>query len=253
MLRIVIPTFNRAQRVINLIEKLLEYKGDFELVIVDDKSSLVESNKLQKFSLSKKNEPKLNVVFNQENSGGAGARIIGAKYPGRYSFIWFLDDDDQVIVDDFGELLHFLKEQNPDFTVFASIYNNIESKPKVDCLNYRLRRYGQNFNTSCCVFSKDVYDRSGGWDKSLVAGQDTDLFLRISKLTDGIYYPGVKIFVIEHDNERITTNWKKQMKGKFQFIKKNYHDLHFLRLLRYILTFFLFVPYLRYLYNKVKI
>ncbi|MDW2301103.1 glycosyltransferase family 2 protein [Vibrio alginolyticus] len=251
MLRIVIPTYNRADRVIDLAQSFMNLNGRFEIVIVDDNSRSLDKKKLAEFGSSVSHLDKYRIVFNESNTGGAGARVLGAELGGVYSYIWFLDDDDQISVSSFSGFLQYLQKEKPSMVVFPSIYNGVENRPVVENLKYKLRRYGQNFNTSCCVFSKEIYIKSGGWDKELVAGQDTDLFLRMSYLTDGTYYGDIKILVVEHEEERITTNWKKQMRGKRQFIVKNHHRLHPLRTLRYILTYVFFVPYFKYLYQKV--
>lgn len=252
MLRIVIPTYNRSYRVIKLLEHLLSFSGDFEIIVVDDNSKNEEKKELKKYQQSNSMNNKLKIIYNDYNTGGAGARNVGANYSGTFSYIWFLDDDDFIKTDNLKLFLNFLSSTSDKFIVFSALYGSNEIIPITDDLYQTFRRYGQNFNTSCCVLSRDLYFDIGGWDSELVAGQDTDLLLRISKKTDAFHYRGIKINVIEHSDERITSNWKKQMKGKYQFIKKHHRDLYPTRLLRYILTYIFHVPYFKYLLASCK-
>ncbi|MFS1895211.1 glycosyltransferase [Vibrio lentus] len=250
MLRIVIPTFNRVERLVNLVDFILSHDIKLQLVIVDDHSN--ESNIRRLFDLKENyiNDKRLSIIFNNINTGGAGARVIGANYDGDYNYIWFFDDDDFINSDGFSKFVLYLDSCLDDFIVLPSQYGECVNEPIIDNFYQRLRRHGQNFNTSSCIFSKKLYFKSGGWDTDLVSGQDTDLFLRVAKICSPIYYDKLKVIILEHEYERITTNWKKQMKGKFQFLRKHYRTLHPFRAVRYLLTFLLFIPLLKLIWKK---
>jgi GT2 family glycosyltransferase len=254
MLRIVIPTYNRSIMVSNLVDNLVLLGGNIEIVVVDDCSN--EENKLQLRSLNVKYSTisNLRIVFNKTNTGGAGARNIGAYLSGEYDYLWFLDDDDLLVCDNIDFLIEFLTETNAKIIFLPAIHSvdGSENKtvPEVKGLFSKFRRFGHQVNTSCCIFSKALFEQLNGWDSSLVAGQDTDLLLRASQLSDAELFNQLSIKVIEHDGERITTNWKKQMKGKYQFLVKHWHTLHIVRTAKYFLTLILFIPYLKNVLKK---
>ncbi|AFP31440.1 Putative colanic acid biosynthesis glycosyl transferase wcaA [Marinobacter sp. BSs20148] len=227
-------------------------ESDIEVIVVDDCSIASEVGKLKELSYE---YPLIKFVFLSENTGGAGARNKGAEVS-LSKWMWFLDDDDSVASKDIRAVLRVIKEVGDKQKMLFLSANFIKGDsnrvciPVGDKLFSRFSRYGNEVNTSCVLFSFSLFEKIGGWDADLVAGQDTDILLRASELTDAYVLSDVFVDVIQHDGERITKNPRKQMKAKFQFVLKNYKRLHPLRLARYVLTFFLFYPYLKNLVRK---
>jgi glycosyltransferase involved in cell wall biosynthesis len=86
---VIIPTYNRPDRIFNAVKSVLNQSFlDFEIVIVNDGSS-IEYVEFEEFL---KNEPKINYI-KQSNTYLASARNTGMKHA-KGDFICFLDDDD---------------------------------------------------------------------------------------------------------------------------------------------------------------
>src|SRR5690606_16820622 len=115
---------------------------------------------------------------------------------------------------------------------------------------YEFSRYGNKVNTSCVIFDYELFKGIGGWDEKLVAGQDTDLLLRAAEVAEACVLAEYHVDVIYHADERVTTNPKKQMIGKIQFLTKNFKRLHFIRRVRYVATIVVFYPYIRRLVGR---
>lgn len=254
LLGIIIPTFNRAELVKKLVKSLagVSEKLDIEIIIVDDCSLPSVQNELRLISSE---YPSINFLFLSENTGGAGARNRGAELSNA-KWIWFLDDDDYInsekIIRIYERLIS-VGDRNKLVFMAANFINEKNSRicqPSGDDIFKRFSRYGNEVNTSCVIFNLSLFERIGGWDSKLVAGQDTDILLRASELTDAYVFSDISVDVIQHDGERITTNPKKQLKAKYQFIVKNYRRLHFLRLARYVFTFCVAYPYVKRLIGK---
>lgn len=254
LLSIIIPTFNRVRLIKNLVEALagVSEKPELEIIIVDDCSKPSIQGELRLIS---GDYPSITFLFLSENTGGAGARNRGAELSNS-KWIWFLDDDDYI---DSGKVSLVLKRlekiDNTTNLVFLSA-NFINGKRNRVCIPNgkeifkRFSRYGSEINTSCVIFDFVLFEKIGGWDSTFVAGQDTDILLRASELTDAYVFPDIYVDVINHGGERITTNPKKQLKAKYQFVVKNYKRLHFFRLARYVVSLIIAYPYVRRLIKK---
>ena len=109
-----------------------------------------------------------------------------------------------------------------------------------------LRRYPNRIgNAGGIVIRRDLLSGES-WDVNLEAGQDTDFFLHLSRREFRVAkLLSEQSFLINHhsDGYRITTDWRKQQRAKVQFLLKNYELLHPFRLVRYVLSFTLMVPF----------
>ncbi|MGN5519645.1 glycosyltransferase family 2 protein [Halopseudomonas sp. Lyrl_26] len=254
ILSIVIPTYNRAALVEGLLKRLAPAAGrtDLEVVVVDDCSRPSDREELKSIA---ERYPDFIFLFLSKNTGGAGARNQGAT-ASKAKWIWFLDDDDYIDSEGVCAVCDRLKklDDNNKMVFLTAKFTNGASvsfrQPSGVEVFKRFARYGNEVNTSCVIFEFSLFDAIGGWDSRLVAGQDTDILLRASEFTDAYVFDDVCVTVVQHDGERITTNPRKQMKAKIQFIFKNYRRLHSVRLLRYIVSLVIAYPYVRRLVKR---
>jgi hypothetical protein len=109
----------------------------------------------------------------------------------------------------------------------------------------RCRRFGLEVTTSCAVFSRDVISQVGGWDESLYAMQDTDLFLRVAEVAVFRCLKTEPVCVDVGMPTRITFSFRKSQLGKLQFLRKHWRVLPARRKLRFVLSFVLCAPLVR--------
>jgi len=155
------------------------------------------------------------------------ARNIGLNHS-TTDWVWFFDDDDVVCESTVEAVLQYVSQCNdtnalilPMRTIFGNraIKEQFPSK-KTNSFEY-IRKYGHSTNTSCVILKRELVIKCGGWDESLAAGQDTDLFLRLSENNwrpDSIYCEPVSVFI--DTPNRITEQVWRQQFGKLQFLKK---------------------------------
>jgi glycosyltransferase involved in cell wall biosynthesis len=249
LLRIVIPTFNRSERIAKLLYSLEVSSEDprVEIVVVDDCSRKEARDALNGLAEIYQN---VKFIFLLRNTGGAGARNSGALI-GEAKWVWFVDDDDIVSSDTVlavADSLASMCESESLVFLSANFHNGPyinKIVPKGGDVFKRFSRYGNDVNTSCAIFELGLFKSVCGWDESLVAGQDADLLLRVSELADVFVLEQYSVDIILHAEERITTNPHKQMMGKLQFIKKHWRRLHWVRLCRYMVTLIICYPFLR--------
>jgi glycosyltransferase involved in cell wall biosynthesis len=178
---VIIPTYNRGRIIKEAVDSVLaqDYK-DFELIVVDDGSTDNTSDVLAPYG------DDIRVLF-QENKGVSAARNRGiAEASGR--FIAFLDSDDLWLPQKLSAQVEFFN-QRPDALICQTeevwIRNGIRINPK----KRHQKPSGMIFKPSLelCLVSpsavmiqRNLLDRVGGFDETLAACEDYDLWLRIS-------------------------------------------------------------------------
>jgi glycosyltransferase involved in cell wall biosynthesis len=178
---VIIPTYNRAWVIKEAIDSVLAQDyAEFELIVVDDGSTDQTSDVLDTFGNVIK-------VFSQKNKGVSAARNRGiAEASG--NFIAFLDSDDLWHPQKLSSQIDFFK-QTPDALICQTeevwIRNGLRVNPK----KRHKKPSGMIFKPSLklCLVSpsavmirRRLFDRVGGFDETLPACEDYDLWLRIS-------------------------------------------------------------------------
>jgi glycosyltransferase involved in cell wall biosynthesis len=94
LVRVIIPTYNRAALVCNAIRSVLSQNfSDFEVVVVDDGST--DDTRAAVAALA---EQDARVTYLYKHNGGvSSARNAGVMEPGSFSYVAFLDSDDEWI------------------------------------------------------------------------------------------------------------------------------------------------------------
>jgi glycosyltransferase involved in cell wall biosynthesis len=245
---VIIPTRNRQEFLKSVLEPFRSFTEDIEIFVIDDASSEAEAS-------SNKNAcntiPNCQYVYFAKNKGAAVARNYGLEMSSA-EVIWFVDDDDFVPVQAIKDVLEVVGNQPLSSQVIllpmrlmsnSSLIRKIV--PSEERNNFsKYRDIGHQVTTSAAVFSRKTIQEVGGWDDSLVAGQDTDLFLRVSQITDFKCLATEPVIQnIGHVN-RITRAVIKQEIGKVQFLRKHWKILTNRRKFYYLFSFLIVAPLL---------
>ena len=177
---VIIPTYNRGWIIKEAIDSVLAQDyTEFELIVVDDGSTDHTSDVLDSY----RNVIK---VIPQKNKGVSAARNLGiAEASGK--FIAFLDSDDLWLSQKLTLQIEFFN-QTPDALICQTeevwIRNGLRVNPK----KRHKKPSGMIFKPSLelCLVSpsavmiqRSLLDRVGGFDETLPACEDYDLWLRI--------------------------------------------------------------------------
>ena len=219
---IIIPTYNRADLVMRAIESVIrQTDSNWELIIVDD-GSTDETQQIIKKYLNDKVK-----YIHQKNAGANKARNLGAKNAS-YSYVSFLDSDDELVfdwVDSFQAQL----EGKPHIVCCGTL--RIEAGNQLEVMPKSLGRIfndavGKFTNGACYVIDKNLFFETGGFDEELRSGQHTELSFRLAnKITSkeikvaNIFRPLVKIYI--HDGPRIRTNSESKFNGALRILEKH--------------------------------
>lgn len=179
---VIIPTYNRAQKVVKAISSVLRQTFDnFEIFVVDDGSTDETGDLLTQFRHD------IITLSNPNNLGVSAARNKGLN-ASEAPFIAFLDSDDYWLPEKLEVQMEFFK-QHPDAVACQTEEIWIRKGRRVNPRKKHLKPSGDIFKASLglCLVSpsaamlkRSVLDKVGYFDQDFPVCEDYDLWLRIS-------------------------------------------------------------------------
>jgi dolichol-phosphate mannosyltransferase len=154
---VVIPTYNEATNVRDLIPDVLKVDPSVEVLVVDDKSPDGTADVVKEMMAS---EPRLHIIQRNGKSGLGTAYVVGFKYAIEHSFD-FVFEMDADLSHDAREIPNFLAQMQDYDLVVGSRYRN-----GVRVVNWPVRRlllsYFANVYTRV-ITGLPVKDATGGF------------------------------------------------------------------------------------------
>lgn len=212
MFSIIIPNYNRAELISRAIKSVLDQDyNNFELIVVDDCSidnswdviSEIIDNRLRAYRLNK-------------NSGAAAARNFGIdKAKGIY--ISLLDSDDYYEHDflekSFQEILNTEKNVGFIWTGVRYIERDGQTefiwKPQKKETPYLTFLYSLHIGAgSGITFKRELFDICGKFREDLPAAEDTEFFLRITKVFNFSSVRKVLVNIDKTSSHRLSNDYK---------------------------------------------
>jgi GT2 family glycosyltransferase len=183
LISVVIPTFNRREKVVKAIDSvLLQSYQEIEILVIDDES---HDESLAFLTQRYKCNNKVQII-SQKHQGVSNARNLGiAKAKGEW--IAFLDSDDLWKADKLALQIHHLNK----YPQYKFGYHNeiwLRNDIRVNPVSRYCKLGGDIFNaslstciiaTSTVIIHKSIFLEIGNFDGSLPACEDYDLWLRI--------------------------------------------------------------------------
>ena len=179
---VVIPTYNRASKVIRAVASVLyQTFTDYEVIVVDDGSRDGTSDRLAPLT------PHIRYLRHPSNQGVSVARNTGIK-ASKSPFIAFLDSDDYWLPEKLSVQMDFFRH-HPEAVACQTeeiwIRNGIRvnprkkhSKPSGDIFEPSLKLC--LVSPSSVMLKRSLFSEVGLFDEDLPACEDYDLWLRIS-------------------------------------------------------------------------
>ena len=179
---VVIPTFNRARKVVRAITSVLSQTfTDIEIIVVDDGSTDGTNKAVEQF------DDFVTYVAHSSNLGVSAARNTGIKTSSG-PLIAFLDSDDHWLPEKLAAQVGFFDE-HPGAGVCQTEELWIRNGRRVNPMKKHLKPSGDIFEPSLklCLVSPSavmlkrcLLDKVGSFDEDLPVCEDYDLWLRIS-------------------------------------------------------------------------
>ncbi|MTJ06623.1 glycosyltransferase [Anabaena sp. UHCC 0204] len=221
---VVIPAYNCEKTITKTVESVINQTfTDWELIIINDGS---EDSTLKIISQIHDSRIK---VFSFENAGGNVSRNRGLKYAVG-EFVSFLDADDIWTADKLASQLKAL-EENPQIAVAYSWTDYIDENDEFLGSGGRITVKGDvydkllatNFleNGSNPLIKRESLISLAGFDESLTAAQDWDMWLRLAAKFEFVCVPSVQI-LYRISKKSVSTNLDRQEKSCLLVIDKAY-------------------------------
>jgi glycosyltransferase involved in cell wall biosynthesis len=179
---VIIPTFNRAEKVVRAISSVLDQNlSDLEIIVVDDGSMDGTRDAVSGFGNN------IKYIYHHSNLGVSAARNTGIK-KSTAKLISFLDSDDYWHPQKLAEQIAFFK-RNPKGVVCQTEEIWIRNGRRVNPRKKHLKPSGDIFvqslklclvSPSAVILKRSVLEHVGLFDESLPVCEDYDLWLRIS-------------------------------------------------------------------------
>jgi len=225
LISVIIPVYNSEKTIKTTIDSVLNQTfNNFELIVINDGSTdsiLDVLSQIQDYRLK---------VFSFENAGGNVSRNRGL-YQAVGKFVSFLDADDLWIPDKLASQLKAL-QGNTDVKVAYSWTDYIDENGKFLVAGNHLSFNGDvyerllvsNFleNGSNPLIDKEALVELGGFDESLKAAQDWDMWLRLAAKYSFICVPAVQILYRVSANS-LSSNLVRQEKACLQVLERAYY------------------------------
>jgi glycosyltransferase involved in cell wall biosynthesis len=179
---VIIPTFNRADKVVRAISSVLyQTFSDYEIIVVDDGSYDQTQEALSRF------EGRIVYIRHPINLGVSAARNTGIR-GSTGLFICFLDSDDYWLPEKIAVQLDFFSK-HPSAVICQTEDRWIRNGRRVNPREKHRKPSGDIFlpslrlclvSPSAVMLKRNLLEEVGLFDESLPACEDYDLWLRIA-------------------------------------------------------------------------
>ena len=209
LVSVIIPCYNADRWIDEAIQSALNQTySPVEVIVVDDGSSDGSWKKIQEFGSRV-------IAETGPNRGGSAARNRGFVLS-RGDYIQFLDADDYLLPKKIPRQVAFLEASGADVVYgdwrhehflpdgSSQLEEIAVSGAQEDVLSALLS--GWWVAPAALLFRRHVLEKTGGWDESLAAAQDRDLFISIA-MTDAkiAYQPGCYSIYRRYGHDTVST------------------------------------------------
>lgn len=207
LVSIVMPTFNRADLILDSIRSVIDQSfGDWELIVIDDGSTDDTVARIESLA-----EPRIVIIRHPHIGNVATLRNCGARVA-RGEFLAFLDSDDLWLPSKLQRQLRSLSGTSATWSygAHALVDRTGKSMPlragTFRPVSGRIIRQLLTEETGASVITwlvpKQLFEMLGGFDQQMSLREDLDLALRLACAADAIAVPEVIALAREHLGRR---------------------------------------------------
>lgn len=233
MITVVITTYKRPLNTLKrAVDTVLNQSyTNWELIIVDDSPDSWELRSIISSYASDlmKTDYRIRYIAHKKNLGACAARNTGL-LSAKGELIAYLDDDDEWVTDKLRKQEIKMKTCNEDVALIycGSIY--YDEKKRIRYIHKDQYLKGKVFDklitknfiggTSFPLIRTNALKKIGGFDERMPAGQDADVWLRLSQIYNIDFVDEPLVIYHIHNEEQISSTPEKRIKGNERKIEK---------------------------------
>lgn len=223
---VIIPTYNRENRIGNAIRSVLSQTfPDFEIIVVDDASQ--DNTKEMVAGLS---DERIRYIKHDKNRGGSAARNSGIK-TARGKYIAFLDDDDEWMPAKLEkQVSKFMQSSEKVGLIYCGYICLHDGKAVSENMpEIKGAAYIEALN-SCFVggptplVKKECFSQAGYFDETLKTCQDWDMWIRVAKYYDVDYVSETLAHYTLHGSQ-LSSGLNRRISAREMILEKYRDDL----------------------------
>jgi glycosyltransferase involved in cell wall biosynthesis len=232
---VIIPTFGRPAFLSRAVESAAgQTRPPEEIIVVDDNEPGSEAREATRAMI-----PRLESSFGvrylplERNSGGGAARNAGvAESSGAY--LAFLDDDDWWLPSKLEKQLSVITGAPSPLGLVYTGRRIVDERGELKReripadrghIYATLLRENVIGTASCALVSREAFERVGGFDPTLPARQDLDLWVRIAERYALDFVSEALTVQTEHDSGRVSRTYAAKAAGLEAFVAKHHTAL----------------------------
>lgn len=230
---IVIPTYQRADRIARAVESALNQTyQNIQIVVVDDngrgtQAQLDTFNALNKYIDAKQ----ITYLVNEVNCNGSNSRNNGL-FSCESDYVTFLDDDDEIFPDKIEKQIAKLMQMGEEYSCCYSSFEKVlengavytsDEKVEGDCYGYALSRSIYLGSGSNLLVRTNIAKAIGGYDGTFKKNQDLEFFTR---LLDGykLAYVNEVLFRVHYEIREFKMTYEKIMYAENVYVNRFKND-----------------------------
>lgn len=238
---VIIPTYNRPEPLMQSIQTVLNqtYKGNIEIIIIDDSEVSWEQEIEDKFSkrLLEVGNRDIKYIHKAKKEGSPKARNIGIN-EAEGEYIAFLDDDDEWLPEKIEKQVKLMeKHKDLGLVICYSLDKRFGreriSKPSEIITHETILKAFNLSSSSSYLVRKDALEEAGGFDISLPSAQEYDLAIRLSKRYKVRCIPEV-LMIQNATKGQISENWNRKVKGLIAIYNKHGREYNSISIFNHI-------------------
>lgn len=189
---VLLPTYNRANYLAETISSVLAQTfDDFELVIVDDGSTDSTRALVESYT-----DPRIRYIY--RSNRGVSAALNTAWRAAQGEYVAMIGSDDVWLPGQIETLLRLIAPNPSLGLVYARAQAmNVQGELQPQILGSDMKfpndplaslLYGDCICGLACLIRRSILEQVGGFDESLIANEDWDLWIRMAEITRFAYH-----------------------------------------------------------------
>lgn len=223
---VIVPVYNQGEYVAGAIASVLEQRySPVELIVINDGSTDATAERLKAYEREAR-------IIHQENRGAAAALNRGIR-ESRGSLVCWLSADDEFLPGKLeAQVAAFVSDSR--IGMVHTGYERVDGRgthldtvaepPQVHPDPFITVYWKNSLNGSTVMLRRDVFDAVGGFDESLRADVDADMWLKIFRRWDVRIVPGVYVRYRVHQNS-LSANTALMVSTMEEVRRRNFREL----------------------------